>query len=122
MRTITVKKNELFEKMKANRDQHRTIFLEAQEGYREAAIAELDKMLEEARSGKRIRRIVSLVEPMDQTSEYDRAIAMLEMSVSDTIELSAEEFNCYVLDQWRWKDQFNVSNASYSKTLMGMSQ
>lgn len=115
---INVKRSQLLEKLKANRAEHRKIFLEAQEGYRAQCIKELDAMLQEARDGKRIRRAVALVEPMDQTWEYDSAIAMLEMSVDEVISLEEHDFKCYVLDQWQWKKQWTTSNVGYSRTLM----
>lgn len=117
MTAIKCSKAVLLKTLKANRETHHEIFLEAQDGYRTAVIAELDKMLEEARAGKRIRRAITLIEPMDQTREYDRAIAMLEMSVDGTVLLEEHDFRQYVLDEWSWKHQFNVSNVLYSKTL-----
>ncbi len=117
MKAITISKTKLLDVIKANREKHRAIFLEAQTGYRLAAIIELDKMLVEARSGKRIRRAVKLIEPIDQTSEYDRVIRMLEMSEDSTILLEEHDFRQYVLDDWAWKGQFNASNRLYSKSL-----
>ncbi len=78
------------------------------------AIAELDSMIKEAKAGKRIRRNVSLVEPMDQTAEYDGAITRLEMSCEDIIELDDSDFNRYVLNNWHWAAQFSASNRLYS--------
>lgn len=104
----------MLEKLRANRESHREIFLEAQEGYRTAAVAELDSMIADARNGKEIKRQLTLVAPMDQTKDYDRAIAMLEMSVDETIKLSEYDFSCYVLDEWRWKGQWSASNSLYS--------
>lgn len=118
MTSINVKRLDLLERLKGNRDKHRAIFVEAQEGYRAMAIAELDEWMAEARAGKRIRRTLTLVEPIDQTKEYDRAIQMLEMSIDETLLLSETDFQCYVMDEWHWKHQFNASNMRYSKTLM----
>ncbi len=117
MNAIKVSKTTLLATLRTNRDKHRQIFLEAQQGYREAVIAELDNMLAEAKAGKKIRRSVTLTEPMDQTKDYDRAIQMLEMSVDETITLEEEDFREYVQDEWRWKGQFNLSNVRYSKSL-----
>jgi hypothetical protein len=69
----------------ANRDSHRHLFLKAQEGYRKLVIEELDRMLADAKAGRPIRRSISLTEPSDHTKDYDRVIAMLEMSVDDTV-------------------------------------
>lgn len=54
---------------------------------------------------------------MDQTKDYDMAIGMLRMSVDEYITLEEEDYKCYVLDQWRWKQQFSTSNRGYSKSL-----
>lgn len=120
MTDVNVKTAELLGTLKKNRETHRTIFLEAQAGYRAQVILELDAMAAEARGNKRIRRAVTLVEPVDQTREYDRAIRMLEMAVDDTLRISAEDFQCYVMDEWRWKSNFTASNSHYSKTLQEM--
>ena len=116
MKDVKINKTKLLEALKANRETHRTIFLEAQEGFRTEAIKHLDQMLEDARNGKEIRQNIGLVEPRDQTADYDRAIRMLEMSEDDVIELSELDFECYVLDNWSWKNQFLISNSSYSAT------
>lgn len=117
MDSVVVKKDELLTRIRANRENHTKIFEEAMVTYRQMAIEELDKMLAEARAGKRIRRQLQLVEPMNQCREYDRVIAMLEMSTEDEIEISQGEFACYVLDQWAWRQQFLSSNSLYSSTI-----
>lgn len=119
METIKVKKEELLQALHKNRDAHRKIFEEAQEGYREEAIKLLDKALEDAKHGKEIRTHIQLMAPIDQTKDYDRAIRMVEMSVDDVIEIDERDFACYVMDDWDWKRQFLTTNAFYSKTLKG---
>lgn len=114
MHSTKVKRHELIAKIQANREEHRSVFLKAQEGYRKLAIEELDRMLDEARSGKRIRRAVELVEPQDHTKEYDRVLAMLNMSVDDVIEIDAQQFAQYVLDEWGWKMGFTASTSRYT--------
>jgi hypothetical protein len=113
MQEVTVNREELLEVVKENCKNHRIVFEKALEGYRKAVIDELEKMLVEAKEGKRIGRSVNLVEPMDQTKEYERLIKMLEMSVEDEIDLNQHEFGCYVMDQWQWRDQFVASNSYY---------
>lgn len=114
MDAVKVKKVELLEKLKANRDAHQAIFEKALEGYRKLCIEHLEQMLAEAKAGKVIRRKVELQEPVNQTKDYDRAIAMLEMSQDDIIELSEIDFQQYVLDDWRWKEQFTTTNSRYT--------
>lgn len=114
MAGVTVKRDELLNVLKGNRDNHRQTFLDAQEGYREDAIKELDAMLAEARSGKRIRRQVQLIEPQDHTRDYDRVIRMLEMCTREEIFISESEFAQYVQDDWGWKRDFITSTAGYT--------
>src|SRR6516225_5289330 len=97
MNTVKVKREELLTKVRANRDAHRSLFLKAQEGYRKLVIEELDRMLADAKAVRPIARSINLVEPADHTEDYDRVLAMLEMSVDDAVILSAEEFSQYVL-------------------------
>lgn len=115
MKIVRVKKAELLAILQKNRAEHREIFLEAQEGYKKTVIAELEKALEEARSGKKITRGISFATPVDQTKDYDRAIRMIEMSTEDIIELTENDFAQYVMDDWSWKNTFAFSNAHYSR-------
>ena len=115
MEKVKVHKVELLKILKKNREEHRGIFLMAQEGFKDAVITRLEVMLEDARNGKRIEQTLNLPVPMDQTKEYDRAIMMLDMSVDDKVTITEHEFACFVMDDWRWKDQFTLTNSSYLK-------
>jgi hypothetical protein len=112
---ITVKKTELLLALVKNREGHRAEFLEAQHGFREAVIAELDKMLADARDLKPIRLTVSLPTPEDHTKDYDRVIRMLEMSVAEEIQISEQQFSWYVLNEWGWIQRASVTNSMYTK-------
>lgn len=114
MKTVTVAKDKLQNVLKANRFEHRHNFEEAQKGYRAKAIEVLDKALQDAREGRKIRTYIELEAPIDQTKDYDRAIQMLEMSVDENIQLSEQEFAEYVLDDWSWKHQFTATHALYA--------
>jgi hypothetical protein len=114
MQSIRVKRLELLGKIKANRDNHRDLFLKAQEGFRVMAIEELDKMLKEARDGKPIRSSMSLVHPQDHTDDYDRVISMLEMSVDEIIEIDSHQFDQFIRDNWQWKAFANQTNELYA--------
>jgi hypothetical protein len=115
MHDVTVKKEELLERVRSNRNNHRAIFERAVEVYRERALAELEQWVEDLKNGRKIRRSLSLVEPVDYTKEYDRVITMLEMSIDDEIELTAQDFARFVMDDWEWKETFRTSTASYLK-------
>lgn len=118
MNEVKVKKVELLEILKKNRADHRDIFLKAQEGYRKAAIEELDRQLNDARNGKPflLTRFTALVQPKDYTGEYDRAILMLQMSVDDIVTIEKEQFANFVQDKWQWSRAWAASNSSYTSS------
>lgn len=115
MQNIKVDKAELISTLEANRTKHRQIFEEACEGYQKAVIKELETQLKRARAGIRQTMQIIIPAPIDQTKEYDRAIAMLKMSVDKEVELSERDFQCYVLDDWDWKMNFLASSRHYSE-------
>lgn len=114
MEQVKVNKAELLSRVEANFAKHKEIVTEAFDAYRKQAIEELDKMIEEAKAGKRIRRAITLVEPIDQSREYRSAIEMLKMSIEDDITIDEESFRNLVLDEWHWKAQFTASNRLYT--------
>lgn len=116
MKTITVPKDKLIETIKKNRDDHRDMFLAAQEKFREQIIEELDKRLERARKGKQVDLFIRLPEPVDYTKSYDTALAMLEWEVDDAVELSESDFNRYVENNWEWAQHWASNTGSYLAT------
>src|SRR4029077_17783141 len=105
---------ELLAKVRANREAHRELFLKAQTNYRKFVIEELDRMLADVKANRPIRRSINLVQPRNHTSDYDRTIMMLEMSVDDTIIFDATEFDHYVRDVWAWSQYDGVTLGEYA--------
>lgn len=120
MRNMKFAVVELSEIIQVNRENHRKIFIEAQDGYRKAMIRELDRRLTEARSGQKISRAAWMAEPEDHTRDYDRVLKMLQMCTELHVELDEKEFGQYVMDDWSWKRNFLVANSAYSATAAGM--
>lgn len=116
MQNVTVNKTELLDILHTNRDGHKAIFDEACEGYKAECIKQLEAHLEQVKSNKMFRVIVSLPVPEEHTSDYNRAIRMLEMELKNEVVVDEATFQCLVLDDWNWKHQFLTSNASYSVT------
>lgn len=114
MKTVTVSKAEFIERVRANRDKHRSTFDKAQDGYRTFLIKELEQRLDEAQRGLKVDRFIRLEEPEDHTDDYDQILEMAAMSVDDTIEVSQQEFAWYVLDRWSWKQQWVATNSTYT--------
>lgn len=115
MNKVRVKKAELLAILNKNKVEHGEIFRQAQEAYRQAAIKELEAQLALARTDGKftLKRINEMVLPSDYTDQYERAIKMLEMSIDDTIEISASEFANYVEDSWSWSREWGISNSNY---------
>lgn len=116
MDRILVKRDELKAKVYANRAAHRKIFEEALAGYRKKSLELLEEHIEEVRKGQIVRVVVNLPFPEDHTSDYDRVIMMLEMSVEEELQIDEESFANYVMDQWSWTRAFLASNSAYSAT------
>ena len=113
MELITVVKADLLDTLRSNRDEHRSMFIKAQEKYREAMIEELDRALQEAREGGRIQRAFALPIPEDHTDDFDTAIEMLEWDQGKTVELSQRDFLTYVKNDWGWQASFAATTQSY---------
>ena len=115
MQSIKVDKAKLISTLEENRIKHRKIFLEACDGYQKAVIKELQAQLKRAKGGIRQSMHISIPAPVDQTKEYDRAIGMLKMSIDNEVMLSERDYQCYVLDDWDWKQKFLLSSRPYSQ-------
>jgi hypothetical protein len=114
VREVTVSKAELIEKLTVNRAAHRAIFEEAVKGFRTRSIEVLDEHIDRIRLGSMEGVYVTLPTPSDHTNDYDRALAMLEMSVDDQVTIAAQQFSELVMDDWSWKREFLTTNAAYS--------
>jgi carboxypeptidase C (cathepsin A) len=110
---VKVEKEALLQKLRANRDGHRAVFLKALDGFQKEVVQQLDRALADAKTGQRYRTYFNLPEPQDHTRDYDRVIEMIGMSVDDVIELNEYEFTQYVQDDWGWKPDFIDSTESY---------
>lgn len=115
MERVKVNKAELLKILETNRGKHRQIFEEACDGYQKAVVRELESQLKRAKEGIRRSIVISIPAPIDQTREYDRAIAMMKMSVEAEVLLTELDFRCYVLDDWDWKQKFLTSSRAYSQ-------
>lgn len=114
MNKITVRKAELVSVLTENRNNHRAVVEDAWTGYRKEAINTLEAQLDRARKGLKRNLYISLACPSDHTEDYDRALQMLKMDVSDEVTLTEAEFANYVQDNWGWSGQWATTNASYT--------
>jgi hypothetical protein len=123
MRKVKVKREELLVKVKANREKHVAEYEEAVIGYKEEAIRAVDKVMGHLKT--RIHDLEAgevlylhavafdLEVPQNHSKDYDQVIEMLTMSVDEELEIQSDEFACYVMDDWDWKQDFLHTNRKY---------
>ena len=128
MKEVNVDKAQLLVTLRENRDRHIITFRGAIQGWRDEAVEQLDgaakSLMElELSEAESIVEFPSLwVEAANDRPEchrrdYDRAIAMLEMSHDTIVSISAREFDHFVNDEWDWKtDAFSIANTKYIST------
>lgn len=114
MNTVRVRKTDLIETITKNRDEHRGIFLKAQERFRERLIEELDARLARARKGKQVDLAIRLPEPVDYTDEYDRALDMLAWEIAEEVELDQQGFAQLVRNEWSWARTWASNSLAYT--------
>lgn len=57
---------------------------------------------------------INISAPVSHASYYERAIAQLESSNGDEIELDDAAYTCFIDDQWEWKAQFQHMSQEYA--------
>jgi len=124
MREVKVRRSDLLEKIKANREKHIADYKEAVAGYKQAALAAIDDGVAKLR--KQVDELdqdevmaltpvyFELAVPQSHAKDYDQVIAMLEMSVDEQLTIRSDEFAMYVMDDWQWKAAFERTKLSYS--------
>lgn len=112
--SVSVQKTELVTKILANRDQHRTVFLEAVEGFREELLGILESRVDQVKAGNKVSLYIQIPEPEDHTADYDRVISMLSMHTDDIITIDSQDFARYVMDDWEWKRKWVETTSNYT--------
>jgi hypothetical protein len=117
MNKVRVNKEDLLAKLRANRAEHESDYKESKENYQKELVELLTTMLRIAKAGLKVETDIDLPEPVEYLNAYDRAIAMLEVSLDAEVELDANQFAQYWMDEWHWRDQFFASNSTYSQSV-----
>lgn len=107
----------LLSTLRTNREKHRSIFEEAVEGYRQAALKRCNEFADRLKLGELVAVFADDLEiPRDHTDDYDVVISMLENTMDSEFEIDQTRYQCYVMDKWGWQSTFLESNAKYSAT------
>jgi len=114
--TVRINKAKLIEVIEYNKANHLKEYKEAKEGYAEEFTRQLNEKLEMLNEGE-IPSVYfeNLPKPESHVGEYETALSMLSYSVDEEIELSADAFRNYVLDDWGWKHSFSTTLSNYKK-------
>jgi hypothetical protein len=128
VKTVEVEKKRLADALSKNLETHKSEYVEARAGYEKARIqayrelAEAAALAAEEDSGKTRKKaekawnkLRNLDVPQDHAESYEQAIALMEWETRDVVELSINDFECYVRDNWDWQHSFKASVANYSR-------
>ena len=112
--TVTVKRKELLERLKENREKHADVYQDALTFWQEELQAVVDKL----NSEKYIEFPPILDKlrndcPKSYVDEYDKVIDMFGMSCDEEIKVESGMFNQFCRDEWDWKD--NVASNKFYK-------
>jgi len=111
---MTFKVDDLLKTLKANLKEHKKIVKEAQSGYKKALITELSEMLKKAKKGENFHHNIRSHPPGNNSQDYERTIRMLEMTTDKELDLTGDQFECYVMDHWHWQETFLNNSIGYS--------
>ncbi len=116
MNAIKMKRLELLEIVRANKEKHIAEFNEAVGDYKTLVmkIAQENLKLAKTSDPEKFKQMKPMPpSPVSYEDSYRRAIRMLELSVEDIIEVEEDVFNQLVLDEWAWKRGFTATTMSY---------
>lgn len=112
MRKVVVDKEDLLETVRENRERHEEIYEEACEKYCEDAARLFREKVEACQSGTVVSPKIDLSKPEEYLDDYDQAIEMLEMDERDQIDLTEDEYQKLVKDEWGWSRRFQRHTSS----------
>lgn len=127
IKTVNVNRSQLLTTLESNLKTHKEVFREAMKGYQDAKITKMIALHGAAEkavnsNNEENRKAVheaystyaNLRRPQDHSESYELAIEIMKWETEDTIELSINDFQCYVRDKWNWKEQFRGSVTAYA--------
>lgn len=114
---VTVKRTELIDRLKRNRDKHR--------GEYKQALALWRKDFAKVVKGLEVKKLVQYPEALEDLDEncpesyleaYDDIIEMFDMAVKEEILLDSDAFRNFCRDEWDWKS--DVADNKYYRAVL----
>ena len=115
---VTVKREELLERLRENREKHEQEFDQAISQWQN----ELQSSIESIKPNAEFEFPQSLEQlrddcPVSHVNDYDQAIDMFGMCVTEEIKLDSDAFNTFCRDEWGWKDSL-ATNRFYRSVVV----
>ena len=102
---VTVKRDELLERLRENREKHEREFNQAISQWQDELRSTIDAIKPDQELAfphglEQLREDC----PVSHVNDYDQAIDMFGMCVTEEIKLDSDAFNTFCRDEWGWKD------------------
>jgi hypothetical protein len=122
--TMTVKVEDLVEKVKANRAKHEETYKKAVGVYMDKIASALDDRKEEMEqfssenaSYEELAAMgggLGFTPPRCYLDSYDDILAVLEMATEEELELDSQQLANIIRDKWDWEREFAASTVMYA--------
>lgn len=112
-REINVKKEDLIQKIKENKENHIKEFDKAVVAYKEEAEKQLMKELARLNTDGALDIKLDLITPVNNADNYDKILQMFEWEQNEIVKLQQDEFREYVQDEFDFAITARMSNSAY---------
>lgn len=116
MDALKMKKSDLLEVLRKNKEKHVEEYELALHAYRIACAEAMEQAWLQCVDGGEIltNPCYKFSKPQSHERDYTMVIGMLEMTIEDEIEVDTNEYTQYVLDEWSWRSSFNQQTSGVS--------
>jgi hypothetical protein len=119
LKTVNINKIQLINILKENLKKHAEDLDKVLINYRQEMIIKFQDHLTMFKTANTPKDIMELElnmwpqKPISHIDDYNKALRMAELSVDDVIELDEREFSKFVMDEWAWKQEFEMTKTLY---------
>ena len=119
MNGVKIKSSELLFILENNLSHHKDDIQEAIELRRNEIILYFKQKLEVMESDESYspKESINFPLPKDSSSDYEKAIRMVQLTQDEIIELNEDQFDKLVMDNWEWKQSLVATSAFYGKAM-----